>query len=240
MGEGSEVLTLLEPPEQQAWRDYERLRSQGLRREALHTLDHLLDRLTTYPDAQRQAWAMALCRAHLDPQVGERLARPLLPHPLVVRLILPELRICYDAGSGACARWLALLAPEVHHAWKPCLRVLGWSDYQAELLLREAVRRDPGDTLSRQALLDKLASALDFYLHHLPETVLTDPATFSALLSEFVLLAEEHDTLERYASRLARWQFHAQAWEDYWARRHEYAGYRQYLARRAEETERTK
>jgi hypothetical protein len=127
----------LAPSEQRRWHDFRADLGHGLRRSALAHLAALLAAVGSYPETQRRAWAIALCRAHWDQEHLTAFA-----YPLLEQVVVPELRRGYEAGEAGYARWLAL-AVNGDLSWTQAQRLFG-RDLGARALLREALVADPG------------------------------------------------------------------------------------------------
>ena len=91
----------LDAADTQQWRTFIAQNEDGPRRQALATLDRLIEAIDAYPLERRAAWVVAVCRARWDVGALEQ-----LPFPLLDRLVIPELRRGYAATLPEYARWL--------------------------------------------------------------------------------------------------------------------------------------
>ena len=138
--EHSELLLLAE---------YCRAREQGLRRQALASLDAFLDASAAW----KAETARAACRTILELHARTPAAHQFLAQPLLVRFILPTLdewtREVPD--SQIAVRWLGILRRD-------------------PLLLERALVLAPGDVDVRRRLANWFLSHVDHATHHLVES----------------------------------------------------------------------
>ncbi|MDP9352791.1 MAG: hypothetical protein M3P51_14810, partial [Chloroflexota bacterium] len=197
-----------------------------VRKSALRTLDAFVQQLEVAAPERRSEWVHAFCRAIWDRGVPEPVQQPLL-----VRVILPELRRGYEAQRTPYARWIAQFRQEIWGSWRQSLGALGFSEFWAEDLLREALRLDPHDSLARRELISVLESALDYYIHEVPSGVLAEPHTFRQELAEFEQLVAIEGLTDRYERALGEWRFHCEEWARYLEQRDQFLDYEEYLSR---------
>jgi hypothetical protein len=223
--------TSLEPDERELWATYQHLLESGLRNKAQSVLDEFIRRLEAYPSQKRQKWVFDLCQAVLDQ--GQPYP---IQYPLLIRIVLPVLRVGYEQKKPPYARWIAQLIDSNYSWWSRILETLGLAELYPEDFLREAISidsTDSTDSLARQHLIKVLARRLDFYIHEAPWGILAEPSVFQTELDELVHLVSIEGLEKQYDNAVRNWRFHCHAWADYLSRRRAFVNYADYLSRRA-------
>ncbi|MCB1641559.1 MAG: hypothetical protein KDI37_07490, partial [Xanthomonadales bacterium] len=151
---------------QAAWSAYQAAEADRLRRARVKHLQVLIDHLLASPDTERHAWALDIAQSSVD----GREATP-VRLPLFRAILFPELHAGMLGSEPGCARWLAGLAPLLYRS-PECREMLPRSWQTEDGLLREALRQDPSDDVSRLRLIKNIAQQLEYSLHELPTGVL--------------------------------------------------------------------
>jgi hypothetical protein len=222
--------------ERVVWASYQEQEGLGLRKQALATLDELVEALRAYPSESRAAWVGAICAEHWGDATYPRFkGRLILRRQLLADVILPELLACYELHRPNCARWLALfslvsgghVSAEIHDE----LRLRGMPEWYPADVLREAIALDPSDRQAAHALIRHLEVSFDYATHELPRGVLVDDTDrWRRELDEFERLIKRYPTGRDYVFELAGWRLHCNAWQEYLERKDEFASYAEFLA----------
>lgn len=166
-----------------SWAEYARycrLREQGLRREALQSLDGFLRVAERWPFEARREFAVWISRAL---EARETAHDDLTPHPLIARLLRPALLEWCEQEPLAVLphRWLGMFFSRYPHAKN------GESSHEH---LRRAIELDPSEQPARIRLIHQELGHLEFAVHHLPEYYIGDPEDDLAFTTEVARLID--------------------------------------------------
>lgn len=217
----------LPPAIEASYKAYLQAENIAARAKMLAQLKALILAIQSLPAAQKRDWINDYLVRLLDE--GEDLP---LRAPLFEAVFLPELLERHHNGEVSASRWLAQL--QQRHSNFSC-----WHRLQIpvpETLLKEALARDPDDSLARSQLILIQASYLEYTLHEIPTGVLYDMNGASAeqcddLLNqfdEFLHLLNEEQKMQ-YAPLIQKAHFHYRAYSCY-LRQAVKNGYADYLA----------
>lgn len=217
------------------WEAYQHAEGRDPRAKKLLALESFLVSLSASTQSEWFPWARSLAERVVDG--GEKL---ILRRPLFERAVFPALLTGFRAGLPGCARWLAGLSQHLLNDRGECSEQLPLEARTEWELLREALRRDPADRLSRRRLIDKMAGRLRFSLHEIPAGVLygmdgASPEQCVELEQEleiFSRLAEEENLEQDYRELIQSCRLHFSAYRDYLLHRVRDCSYEQYLAQK--------
>ena len=148
--------------------DYCTLREQGLRKQALASLDQLIGQAKEWSTFERRRFVNWIYETHLTrPRVHQ-----LITNPLSQRLLIPVLEEWRhsDTTDATPRRWMGFATGDYAH-------------------FSEALTLNPQDDISRYRLVCGNLEDVDFQCHHLPEYFIGEPNDAVRLLEEARILS---------------------------------------------------
>ena len=146
-----------------AFADYCTLREKGLRKQALASIERLINQSADWSAYERRRFVNWIYETHLRfPDVHQ-----LIVTPLNQRLLIPALAtwIEDDPANAIPRRWLGFATGDHAH-------------------FADALSRDPKDDVSRYRLVCRKLGDVDFQCHHLPVYFIDDPTDALKLLDD--------------------------------------------------------
>ncbi|MFC1833596.1 hypothetical protein ACFL2Q_02535 [Thermodesulfobacteriota bacterium] len=222
---------MLNPTQAHLWQEYVAAESDRISSVSGPALDRFLKALDQDPVSFWEEWAFEISRKHVDS--GDVFP---IRMQLFKRALFPALLSGIERQIPGCARWLAGMNPLLYHC-KECQEALGEIGWSRVSLLRLALQHDQDDRSARKALIQSLATSLDYAIDEVPAGVLYGQkfATVEQceeLLSdliEFRELVTDVGLRKRHLRLIRECEFHFGHYKDYLKRQGAYPSYEHYL-----------
>lgn len=223
-------MSAIGPTTERLWQQYLEAETNQVRRVMLPALERFIDALLDEDEVTWHQWALDLAA-----QVSDAGADVPIRFPLVARVLLPALTDGVLRGVPGCMRWLACFSggsPSDIRLPEHLRTTVG--------LLKEAIRIDPADQISRDRLVHLWAQTFEYSLHELPAGVLyghngaTIPECDELLvfLQEFRVYEAGLDQPSRFAELVAECDLHFRSYREYLAQGRPGGSYEQFCETR--------
>ena len=210
---------------------YQQAETDRIRSVLLQELDVFISMLLESETSEYRDWVYELSKQVIDEENGFPIRMPLFEN-----ILFPIPHKGYKSQAPNTARWLAGFSQHIYKC-KTAQKELG-ENYSELYFLRQAMKHEPTDNLSRRKLIRVMAWQLDYSIHEVPSGVLLghngasveECDVLSGSLAEFKLLVKNTSSSEEYVQLIDDCTFHYREYKKYLVARESHDSYAAYLS----------